>query len=418
MPIKDGTILSGPAQSIVQNAFNRDTAVLTGALNNAFRAARSDVNLQGSQGSQLLSVIRSDRNFREQRRLNDRNFDESRFRDRRNFGRRVITEDRNFAEGVRRFNAQDQNADQALALRAELGRGNLSIRGAVSEAQIGQIEASTEATRFRNATAQTQQSQRDEYLEAFRILNDPEEYKRFNPDATDQDRINDIQALRDEALALGLGDVAKGTFGLNQRAVQEAGGEPDVADKAIGAETTFETGIGSLETDPEAAAIHFAEAESLYKQAGDEAGVARAKQAKENAQARAKDRLNDTNTGPDGKITPKGKTAVDPLSKLGFANGQDALQTAFRIKDETGISELSITNAMGEFASRFANATEFRNALLAVARREGKGDDVTITPKQAQELFNAEEFRRRASTPNRPTLDDPDVDGIFKSFRK
>ena len=153
MPIRDFQINREP-NALFQQILGGATTSLSGALTDAVRLTRDLNNNQAAQEEQLFAERRFDRSFREDR-----------FRDRRDFDRNVLTQDRAFGEDVRQFNVLDSDRDSDRALRAELGRGNLSIarenvgirRGEFNlrERQFNEIalpaaERAGEESRFRN----------------------------------------------------------------------------------------------------------------------------------------------------------------------------------------------------------------------------------------------------------------------------
>tara|TARA_R110000850_G_scaffold20406_3_gene60712 strand:- start:138 stop:1268 length:1131 start_codon:yes stop_codon:yes gene_type:complete len=114
--IAQGQLLNRDNNRLLQGILDKQNVTFGQALQNSFQLTRDANNLQASQERDTIRVLDRDRNFRE-----------NKFKDRRNFDRKVFTDDRGFGEGVRRFNVQDENADQSRALQGELGRGRLAI---------------------------------------------------------------------------------------------------------------------------------------------------------------------------------------------------------------------------------------------------------------------------------------------------
>lgn len=419
MPIQQGQILNRDSNRLLQGLLDRQSVTFGQVLSDSAAANRQATNLQAQQNAQLIQVQDRDRTFRE-----------NQFRDRRDFAENVRRDDRNFTERVRQFNVQDANADANRALQRSLGFARIGV------ARAGQAAAERQRQFVRDRI--TRQDEKVAELQD-RFLKTRDEF--FFDEEGKQQALGDIA---DEARLFGATNVAAGAdsavtrsrkfeernTALQLQQAKDAEKQAKAADQATKNQTAKQEAPNLIAQGNEAfAAGNFVESEKLFAQAKsfaelsddplDKQLLTSADVGLQRVQATIKDIEKDNITLPTGEIIPdpdKAPKSAQTADDLNFRTGQDALGVAFSVKEETGITDLSVTNAFGRFAARFKNADEFRNGVIALAQEEGK--DVTITREQARQLFEAEKFLRLGSTPSRPIIDDADAAALLQGLTR
>ena len=419
MPIKDGNIVFDRT-GLLAGILNRTSVSFSGALNAASQANRDQINLQQSQFTNFLGERRFDRTFKENQFKDRRNFAEDSFRDKRNFG-----------EKVRQFNVNDANVDASRSLQRELGfarleredarigisRDQLSLSNRRFDQSILESNDRIDTNRINREFSQTKldnfNDTQTEVEEAERYANElfGENYQPLlgeTPADTEIEKAGVLAVLKKANSPLYDKYSARIATKNNQNQALIN------ADKDRGAMDSNDLALQDLASGDFVSGIARAsDAQALAKETGNTLELNRATNTLQMLQDARKDQLGDTITGPDGKLSPapvKGDSGQDPFKRTGFTNGADALNVVQRMKKDSGVSELTITNSFGEFASRFNTVEEFRNGIISQAIAEGKGKAVKITLEQAKTLFKAEKFLQLGSTPTNPKATDADAD--------
>jgi hypothetical protein len=395
---------------LLQSILDRTSTTFSQSLQNSFQAARDQTNLQATQERQLLNTIRDNRNFAE-----------NQFRDRRDFDRGVLEDDRNFAQRDRQFNSSLAEQRAGRLQRRELAFAGL----ARDDRRLDLAEENARVNRLntlsliddREARAAREKNEQD-----FKIgdLNKRKELEQKfldlqnDPFLTDTERAEGLKDLTAEAQAFGIDNVAEGaTTGISAALLPPLQQSRDNASGST-ARALIDLGEGDLDGAISKAQVAVAQA----NQGGDPAQVAQAKAALKKAEDAKKNQAQVELLREKARLERQGKRGQEEFEELGFRTSDDALQVAFKVKDETGISKhLEITNSFNAFASQFKDAESFRNGIIAEAQRVGKGTRVKITKEQAERLFKAEKFLRQGSTPSAGGIQQGDIESAAEALK-
>jgi hypothetical protein len=237
MPLGSVSFLNRGGNEILQGILSGQNVSLTSALSGAVQLTRDASSNQLAQETAFLGERRFDRGFRE-----------AQFVDRRDFSRNVFSQDRAFGENVRQFNVNDRARGQELALRAELGRGQLEVaRGGLelnrdrTEMYLRQGEQQIQRGDLLLEQAQSKEDQLEAVREQERLLNDPVALAAANPGLSPEE----LSTVR----ARGLNEVEREyTFLGRDASARLAGGEADTLGVLPG-RTPADDAAGNLVTE-------------------------------------------------------------------------------------------------------------------------------------------------------------------------